>query len=421
MLKLSKYNINYIREKLILYSLIFIIAFTTPNNILAASFQLAQDKKIQVHGFASQAFIYTDNNNFFGNSADKGSFEFTELGVNFSFEAWHKFHIAAQLLSRRAGESDNGTIKVDFALADYRFIDSNLMSLGVRAGRIKNPFGIYNDTRDVPFTRSSIILPQSIYFDRTRDISISSDGIQLYGHRTFSVGIANIQLLAALPRVDETNTEIAVVGQIRPGNLNSKLSFVNRIGFENHNNTFRVRLSDALLNIEYNPTTTELGFSPGESTFQFHLTILSLQYNFKHWEFTGEIARREINVDNIVYIPPFLEETIGLSYYFQTAYHLNFRWKFLLRYDVLYQNKNDKDGSDYATQLAALGAIKPGHSRYSKDLTLGIQYDLNRSWMVRAEIHSVDGTAWLPVLDNEDIDNPIQKWRMATASVSYRF
>lgn len=415
MLKLSLY-----KNKLLIS--VYFIFLSLPDLSSAATYQLSPNKHVQIHGFASQSYIYTDNNNFFGNSSDNGSIDFRELGINASFQAWQKLHTAVQLLSRRAGEFDSGKIKLDFAIADYRLKQTSLYSIGIRAGRVKNPFGFYNDTRDVSFTRSGIILPQSIYFERTRDLSISSDGVQLYGHRDINKGSIQAQLFAAMPRVEDENTELAALSENKPGKFTGELSYLGRLLFKTHDNRLKLAVSDVILNMDYEPTQAETDFT-GNASLQFHLSILSIQFNHNSWSITGEYARRKIHFKNMIesYVPPFLTETIGESYYLQLSYHLNFHWKLLARYDVLFQNKNDKDGSEYANNFAALGVTKPAHSRFAKDITVGVQWSINTSWMLQFEIHAINGTGWLPLQDNTNIDSAAQKWRMASAAVSYRF
>lgn len=121
----------------------------------------------QVHGFLSQGYILTTNNNFFGSSERGGSLDFTEMGINASWMVRPYLQTAVQILSRRAGEAAENEPELDFALLDYTAVETADRRLGVRGGRVRLPFGLYGDTRDVAFTRPSILLPQSIYFDRT--------------------------------------------------------------------------------------------------------------------------------------------------------------------------------------------------------------------------------------------------------------
>jgi hypothetical protein len=49
-----------------------------------------------------------------------------------------------------AGDMYDGTPALDYALVDLTLAETDSHSLGLRLGRLKNPFGLYNETRDVP-------------------------------------------------------------------------------------------------------------------------------------------------------------------------------------------------------------------------------------------------------------------------------
>ena len=127
----------------------------------------------------NQGLVATTENNYYGQSNDGVSLDFTELSINGSYKFTPRFRLAGQSLYRRAGK---GTDSVDI---DYFFLDSLLVAtesvnMGLNLGRFKNPTGLYNDTRDVAQTRPGIFLPQSIYPDAERDLHISSDGALFY-------------------------------------------------------------------------------------------------------------------------------------------------------------------------------------------------------------------------------------------------
>ena len=84
---------------------------------------------------------------------------------------------------------------------------------------MKNPLGFYNDTRDVPFTRPSILLPQSIYFDRTRKLAIAADGVHLYGEYRSDYGDVSFQAGVVRPLVRGDEAEAAVFGVLLAGHL----------------------------------------------------------------------------------------------------------------------------------------------------------------------------------------------------------
>jgi hypothetical protein len=103
-------------------------------------------RQIQVHGFASQAFIHTNQNNWLTmNTSHVGSGEFTDFGANASVQIADKFRVGAQLYDRNIGEIGMWRPELDWAYGDYRFKNW----LGIRGGKIKTALGLYNDTQDL--------------------------------------------------------------------------------------------------------------------------------------------------------------------------------------------------------------------------------------------------------------------------------
>lgn len=171
----------------------------------------------QLYGFLSQGYVKTSANRFYGES-DKGSWDLREIGVNLSYRPRPELLISGQLLSRTAGNMYDGELRLDYGLIDYAPLMDLDRTMGVRLGRLKNPLGLYNDTRDVPFTRPSIFLPQSIYFDRVRNLELSLDGGGLYGDFVTDAGEFFFQLNYGLMDVDK-NVEAAFLGQDWPGEM----------------------------------------------------------------------------------------------------------------------------------------------------------------------------------------------------------
>ena len=139
-------------------------------------------KGIDIHGFASQGYLYSDENNFFTANTKDGTFAYNEVGINFSTQPIDDLRIGMQLFSRDLGEMGNNDITVDWALGDYRVKDW----LGIRAGKIKRPLGLYNDVRDADMARTVIFLPQGIYPEIQRDVINAIQGAELYGNLPLS-------------------------------------------------------------------------------------------------------------------------------------------------------------------------------------------------------------------------------------------
>lgn len=365
----------------------------------------------QVHGFASQAYTTTTDNNFFGKTSEGEHLGFTEIGINASVRPSDNLRIAGQILSRRAGEDDNGKLRLDYGLVDYTVVSDPVKRFGLRFGRILNPLGLYNETRDVAFTRPSIFLPQSIYFDRTRDLALSSDGVHGYGEYRFSNSEILWQLGVVEPRVTQGEIETALLGADRPGSLDSKLSYVGRLMWEINGGEVRLAVSGARVNIGYNPAPVD-PFQAGSIAFQ--PIMFSFQYNSEEWSITSEYARRRFNLKDFGALPD--TKITGESGYIQGSLRIRPGWTLLLRYDVLYTDKDDKDGEKYS---AATGA--PAFTRFAKDATLGVSWEVIPSVLLRAEYHHVDGTAWLPSFDNPVQSDLKENWNMFSLLASYRF
>ncbi len=148
---------------------------------------------LQLHGFAAQAVLGTSDNRWFARY-DGASFDFTEVGLNASLRPQPWLLLAGQVLARRAGEMYDGTPAIDFALADVSLLSTPRQRAGLRLGRIKNPLGLYNETRDVPFTHPGIFLPQVVYFDKVRNLVLSTDGAMLYGETDTALGTLSLNL-----------------------------------------------------------------------------------------------------------------------------------------------------------------------------------------------------------------------------------
>jgi hypothetical protein len=377
---------------------------------LAAGFDLLRDA--QVHGFLSQGAIHTSANNFFGHTDGRLDFDYTEIGLNASVQPLQDLRFAGQTLFRRAGEGADGGLELDYGFADYTLLSSLSGRAGVRLGRVLNPLGFYNETRDVLFTRPSILLPQSIYFDRTRNLSLSADGVNLYAEHRRGNGEFFLQWVAGFPRADDQDAKLSVLGPTAKGELTSKLSFAGRLLYEHDGGRLRLALSGAQGNFGYNPVALD-PWNSGK--IEFDPLIFSFQYNDGPLSLTSELALRKFKLSQFGSRGP-NGDTTGESYYLQGTYRFAPRWEGLVRYDVLYRDRNDRNGKDFE-QASRL----PRYLTFAKDFTLGLRWDPRPDLMFRLEYHRVNGAAWLPPQDNPDISGIRQHWDMLMLMGAFRF
>jgi hypothetical protein len=134
-------------------------------------------RDLQTHGFASQGFVYSNDNNWLTMKTSAGSGAFTDFGANVSMQLSDQLRIGAQGYDRNLGNLGEWHPSLDWAFADYSFKPW----LGFRGGKVKTVIGLYNDTQDFEFLNAFALLPQSVYPLDMRDANIAHTGGDLYG------------------------------------------------------------------------------------------------------------------------------------------------------------------------------------------------------------------------------------------------
>ncbi|WP_217426586.1 hypothetical protein [Candidatus Methylobacter favarea] len=370
----------------------------------------------QAHGFVSQGYTLTSEYNAYGHSTGNGSLDFTEIGVNVLGHLQPNLLIAAQGLYRNGGGSDREDFRLDFANLDYHFSLGKQATAGIRLGRVKNPFGLYNDTRDVVWTRPGVFIPQSVYFDSLalRQAMISSDGGILYNR--FAVGdhALKTEFVVSEP-LDDTGGAAEFLTGIpnARGKLGGRPLFIGRMGYEWQEGRFRLLFSVVNLDRDFKSATP--GVSSGNLKVLYPLA--SAQVNLEDWSFTGEYGR--ITAERSGFTPGGVTlENTSESFYVQAQYRFTQDWSALLRYDSFTANVNDRSGN----HLAAMTGL-PKHRFYARDLTAGLRWEVVRNWMIAGEYHSVWGTGLVSPVDNPDLNqrNGPERWDMFSIMLSYRF
>lgn len=400
------------------YFLIILLIFPQ----LSCSYDVKDDLK--VHGFFTQNAIHTSANNMYGNSENSVSTDYTEAGLNVFYSPFDKLSFSSQILYRNAGKVDNDKVEFDYGFMDIRLKEYEQGKYGIRLGRIKNPLGLYNETRDVAFTTPSIILPQGIYYDRSRALLRASDGAQLYLEHRLNGDNISFKLNYGKGRNDNDELLNAVIPYSPPlspqGDLEtsgSSPALLGQVVYERNGGEMVFALSYADVSLEYDPKEFEL-FANG--TTDFELFILSAQYNGEKFNLTGEYLYQnnkfsDFNKFSHVIIFPDSKST-SESWYIQGGYRIKPNWQVYARYDEHYLNKDDKSGK---AMDAIDGAFR--HMSFSKDTMLGVRWDVNSSVMVRAEYHNLNGTSLLTSADNPDRTKTKRYWDLFALQLSFRF
>ena len=150
--------------------------YVGPSTLQAQEFKLF-DRTVQVHGYVSQGFVYTNDNNWLTMDTSSGSAAMTDMALNASSQITDKLRVGAQGFDRNLGQLGQYHPSWDWAVADYRFKSW----FGMRGGKVKTVLGLYNDTQDEDFLRVFALLPQSVYPTDLRDATIAHVGGDIYG------------------------------------------------------------------------------------------------------------------------------------------------------------------------------------------------------------------------------------------------
>ena len=172
------------------------------NLLIASAFALlisssapAQDglpQSLQIHGFATQSFLVSNHNNYLGMDTRQGTGDWTEAALNVNDQVSNRLRVGIQLHYTRLGVFGGDTPTIDWALGDYSVNDM----LGIRAGKIKIRWGLFNDTQDYDPGYLWSLLPESTYGIDWRTTDLADNGIELRGR--FKLGAAGKLNYAAI-------------------------------------------------------------------------------------------------------------------------------------------------------------------------------------------------------------------------------
>jgi hypothetical protein len=403
-------------------------------------------------------------NNFLAKTSE-GSFQFNELGVNATFQAFDDLRLGAQLLSRDLGRVGNNSIIIDWAFADYSWQDW----LGIRAGKIKMPLGLYNEYRDLDLARTSIFLPQGSYVESWRESFTALTGIGLYGSIDASAfgefnyqvqaGVINIdkdsglnwtiedQLNAKLTKYDITPSYIFSTTWGTPlEGLKLGASFWNTEKLEGKGkipdvSPWRNRTIEAAqgvasyANANYGlslpmPTTYEEAQGVFTATginldlinapmvqriSDVKATWFSAEYTWKDLIAAYEVFRMKAQLTTIspgwgadfdptMEVLSDIDNTLG-GYYFSLGYKIIDPLNVSAYHSEFYTDVNDRDNL-------------PGRLI---DTAVSLRYDITSNWIFKVELHKMDGLGVMYNADQDDLNKLEKEWYLFAGKVTYNF
>jgi len=432
---------NKMRNVIVIFiTIVFGVSFA--ENIQAFEFELGKKITIDVHGFLSQGYLQSNHNNFLAET-EEGTFEFREYGINVSSDLTDQLHVGAQVFGRDLGDYGNNEITLDWAFADYRFQDW----LGIRAGRMKAVFGLYNETRDIDLVRTGIFLPESIYNDAWRESLTAVDGIGIYGTLSLkSLGSLSYQGQWGKIRLEPDSGFAKYINEsIRLDVSDTETSDIYLTGVEwtpaPPLDGLRLRWTWNIWEFDEEGVTPSdppdpfweiQGVPPGSSLFyhaDLNIHVVSAEYRWGNLVLAAETFfpagydhRLEISLPGLdTFTPPDWKESSDPGGYYASAAYSFTEWLELgILYSAFYRTADDKDGEQHEADTGY-----PRYNAWLKDTALTARFDILDNWVVKAEGHFMNGADIMLKENNPDNSDGTpstrEDWFLFGCKVTYSF
>lgn len=148
----------------------------------AAGAQGLMPQNVEVHGFGSWNSGATNNDNLYLGAMNRGSSRNANAGFTVAGRMDEKLSFVTQVHFDFSGTTQ---ASLDYVFAQYDFRDA----LKLRAGQVKQPFGLYTETIDVGVLRPFISAPQAVY-GPTANIGEAYRGIGFTGNIRMFAGMS---------------------------------------------------------------------------------------------------------------------------------------------------------------------------------------------------------------------------------------
>ncbi|MDM8521805.1 hypothetical protein QUF80_00375 [Desulfococcaceae bacterium HSG8] len=376
---------------------------------------------VDIHGFISQGYLQTDKNNYLADTED-GTFQFNEMGINFSTKLSKRLRVGMQFFARDLGVEGNDELVQDWAFADYRWQEW----LGLRVGKVKLIHALYSEAREMDMLRTGVMLPQSVYNELWRDTLSTIKGIAAYGNvslgkmgslfydvqwgtldvksdggfaKAFEISLSDYGL-----KITDMDMDDACILAAR-WNTPLRGLRAQAVWYEIKGLTLDGNLS---VPVGENIISTRMNYeavSHDGYTFSLEYTwedmILASEYTSNDFE-----GRWNWNLGQGWQPRPRLTSE---GWYVSGSYQFTDWFTLGLCYSEFYPDKDDKDGKTKENDFEA----------WLKTTTLSTRFDINEYWTFKLETNYNDGFGAYSPADNPDgLD---QRWFLFAAKMTFSF
>jgi hypothetical protein len=326
---------------------------------------------IVVHGYVSQGFLFTSSNNYLSMKSSDGSAQWTDGAVNISDPLSDNLRVGIQLHMYQLGEFGGSNVQVDWASGDYRVNDH----FGIRAGKVKTVWGLFNDSQDIDAVFLWILLPQGSYSIDHKSFYLAHVGGDVYGglslgkrggtlHYTGYAGQATVDLN------DGYIKQFADIGLVFTSSLGGK-TYGGDLRWETPVKGLTIGSSADVQAVDGTAPTGSIHLPP-TLTPSFYA-----QFSRGKVYLAGEYDRIPINATVTITPAVFPFVVDGRSWFAMGSYRLRNNFQV----GSYYSHYVDKSGD--TTQAAS----------HSKDWVVSARYDFNSYFYAKIEGHFQHGTA----------------------------
>lgn len=358
-------------------------------------------EQLQIHGFVSQGYLKSSEHDFWFAPTEDGTFQFNEIGINFAGMPSDNLRMGIQFLARDLGEIGNNEVNVDWAYGDYQFRNW----LGIRAGLLKRPYGLYSRIRDIDAARTSVILPISHYVEVNREYYLETQGAGIYG--LLPGGVSYEFQYGTIP----LDTDDGIVKQAE-FYLGGKAQAIENEYVIAGELQWETPLDGLMLAVSgFDAAGISVSMDIGEvsiDTFESYNAALS--YHRGNFSFSAEYRREPIKV--ILNNSLVIMDLEGEGFYAAASYRFTDWFELGAVYFKFYSDKDDRDGNYYKERG------QPGALGWRKGFSLSTRFDISDHWIFKVEGLFINGLNGVYSLKEAD---PSEDWFLFASKLTFTF